>query len=113
MGEEEHAYVTPEIEKRKYRRAALVTQIQCESQGTEQIYITRDISVGGLFVKTDAPLPQSSDVQLRFQLTPTGSAITTRGRIAYGVRGLGMGVELAELTAEHREAIQKFVDEAT
>jgi PilZ domain-containing protein len=112
MEDEARKFVTPEIDKRRHRRAKLVTQIRCESLGREEVHVTRDVSVGGLFVSSKAPFPQDSIVSVFFHLRPTERAISCHGKVVYALKGLGMGVQFTDLGDSDRAALEKFVDES-
>ncbi len=112
MEEEQPKYITPEIEKRRHRRAKLVAQVRCESIGREEVLVTRDVSVGGLFITTKKPFPRESEVAVSFQLKSTGPAISCRGKVVYSILAMGMGVEFFDLGEETRQALEKFVDES-
>ena len=111
MAEEEFTHVTPNIEKRQYRRVQIVTQVRCEALNREELLLTRDISVGGLFLKCQNPFPKESLVTLSFHLRPGEPAINCRGKVAYSRAGDGMGIQFTDLGEDPRQAIQKFVDE--
>lgn len=112
MEQEKQQYATPDIEKRKHRRAQLVTEIRCETSRHQELLVTRDISVGGVFVSAKKNFPRGSEVSLSLRLGPGGPGISCRAKVVYSVKGLGMGVEFLDLNDEARRAIQKFVDEA-
>jgi hypothetical protein len=103
---------TPEIEKRKYRRAKLITQVKCEALGRENVMVTRDVSLGGIFVNDRDPFPANSEVSLAFRLSPTAPLLTCNGRVAYAIRGVGMGVMFTEISDDVRQALKEFVDAA-
>ncbi len=112
MEEAERQFTTPGIEKRQHRRAQLVTEIRCKTSGREQLLVTRDISVGGVFVTSKKPLPHGSEISLSLRLGPSDPAISCHAKVVYSVKGLGMGVQFLDLSEDARQAIQKFVDEA-
>jgi c-di-GMP-binding flagellar brake protein YcgR len=112
VDEEGREYITPEIERRQHRRAKLVTQIRCEALDREDLMLTRDVSIGGLFITAKNPLPLDSEVTLSFHLAPATPAITCRGKVVYSVRGLGMGIQFFDVSEETRQTLQKFVDES-
>ncbi len=112
MEDEGRTFVTPDIDKRQHRRAKLVTQIRCESLGREEVHVTRDVSVGGLFVSSKNPFPQDSIVSVFFHLRPSEPAISCHGKVVYSLKGLGMGVQFTDLSDSDRAALQKFVDES-
>jgi hypothetical protein len=110
--EDTREFVTPNIDKRQHRRARLITQVRCQALDREAVMLTRDVSVGGMFVNAQDPFPADAVVSLAFRLDPTAPLFTCHGKVAYAIRGLGMGVTFTDLNEEHRQALQKFVDEA-
>jgi c-di-GMP-binding flagellar brake protein YcgR len=112
LADEGPKYIRPEIERRQYRRARLVTEVKCEPLGRDELLLTRDVSAGGLFITTKAPLPVNSEVMVSFRLDPQAAAITCHGNVVNSVSGLGMGVQFLDLHEDGRLAIQKFVDES-
>lgn len=112
MEQEGREYITPQIEKRLHRRAKLVTQVQCETLGREDLLLTRDVSVGGMFVGAKVPYPSDSEVRLTFRLRPADPPISSRGKVVYAIQGIGMGIMFVDLDEPARQALQKFVDES-
>ncbi len=109
---DEKPYVTPDIDKRQHRRARLVTQVHCEALGREDLLLTRDVSVGGLFVTAQNPFPLNSEVGIALALASGQTPIKARGKVVYSLQGMGMGVQFSELSDEGRALLQKFVDES-
>ena len=109
---QETQFVKPEIEKRRNRRAKLVTEVKCAALDRDEILVTRDISAGGLFVLTKTPLPLGSSVRLSFSLGTGDPAISCSGKVVYSQLGLGMGIQFGEVSDEHLHALEKFVDES-
>ena len=99
-------------DKRQHRRVKLITQLRCEASGREDVLVTRDVSVGGMFVISKNPFPQDSEVTLSFRLKMEDPLIGCRGKVAYSLQGVGMGVMFSDLPEAGRQALQKFVDEA-
>ena len=100
------------IERRKYRRAIIITEVEIVAGGEKLLAPTRDISIGGLFLQTTTIPPADTQVRLQFHLEPEKPPIETVGRIAYIVPGRGAGVEFTELSAEDRGRIEWFVASA-
>jgi len=112
LADEGATHITPEIERRQYRRAKLVTEVKCEPLNRDELLVTRDISAGGLFVTTRSPMPLNAEVTVSFRLAPQAPAINCRGQVVNSVAGLGMGIRFEDLNEDSRAAIQKFVDES-
>jgi PilZ domain len=102
----------PGIEKREHRRARLVTQVRCEALGREEMLLSRDVSVGGVFVSSKEPFPLDSEIALALQLKAGGQSLSAQGKVVYSLKGLGMGIQFVDLSEENRTTLQKFVDEA-
>lgn len=100
------------IERRKYRRVRLITQVQCVALGREDQLVMRDISPGGILIATQTPYPADSEVDVSFSLPPTERRVSCRGRVSYAIEGCCMGVEFGELSEESCQALKTFVDEA-
>lgn len=75
--------------------------------GKEHVLITRDLSAGGCFVKTAAPLPQGSRIRVR--IMHSGTEFTAIGRVTDNVTAEGMGVEFVEMEAQHRAILNKWL----
>ncbi len=73
-----------------------------------------NISRGGLFINTRAPLPVGTEVKLIVQLPGAAFPFDMSGRVTRvsekGAPGPGMGVEFTQLDASQREQIEAFVE---
>ena len=101
-----------EFDKRKFRRARLITQVKCEAVGREDVAVTRDVSAGGMFLNDPNPFPKNSTVTLAFRLSPTDPLLTCQGEVVYSLKGVGMGVQFTEVSEEISQALEKFVDQS-
>jgi hypothetical protein len=72
----------------------------------EQVAITRDLSAGGCFVKTAAPLPKGTRIRVRVE--HAGTEFTAVGRITHNVSE-GMGVEFIEIEPKDRALLDKWL----
>jgi len=101
-----------EFDKRKFRRAKLVTQVKCEAVGREDIAVARDVSAGGMFLNDPNPFPKNSVVSLAFRLSPTDPLLNCQGEVVYSLKGVGMGIMFTQVSEEIRQVLDKFVNEA-
>jgi len=101
------------VERRKYRRVRLITEVQCAALERADTLVTRDISLGGMLIVTKTPYPANSEIDLSLSLPPAGPSISGRGRVSYTIEGCGMGVKFLELSEESHRALKTFMDEAT
>ena len=101
-----------EMEKRKFRRARLITQVKCEVSGREAMAVSRDVSAGGMFLNDPEPFPKNSVVTLAFRLSPTDPVMSCQGEVVYSIKGVGMGVMFTQVSPEIRQALENFVAES-
>ena len=97
------------IERRKYRRVGLVTEVRCEHEGKKDVLLTRDVSEGGIFVASDKPFPKGPEVKILLYLSAAGPGLGLTGLVVYIVPDLGMGIEFANLSGEARNVLREFV----
>lgn len=94
-------------EQRRYPRKPLVTQV--EHAAGSFLGLSRDISVGGMFIASEEGLPAAARARLRFNLEDGGAVLTVTGEVVYGVEKLGIGVRFLDLTPEDRNRIDIYV----
>ncbi len=98
-------------ERRAAPRVPVETDVTIGGNGRVTTGVSCDLSMGGIFVATYAPMPLGTRVSLRFRL-PTGSVVATGavrwvrdpapGRIA------GLGIELLEMEEADRDTLRRF-----
>ncbi|HEV2348375.1 MAG TPA: PilZ domain-containing protein [Terriglobia bacterium] len=93
--------------RRKHPRASLATQIQCEE--SMSLAFARDISVGGMFIETDQPMPVGSRITLRFNLDENEPIMVASAEVTYQVGRMGVGVKFIDVSTEDLERIENFV----
>jgi hypothetical protein len=67
-----------------------------------------DLSLGGCYVQTDSPFPQSSAVDLC--LRASGMEIHAEGLVRVMHPGHGMGIEFPNRTEEQRKSVGEFIN---
>jgi hypothetical protein len=88
---------------------AATAQVKELGSWKEQVLITRDLSAGGCFVKTAAPLPKGSRIRVRIE--HAGVELTAVGRVTDNVSSEGMGVEFIEMEPGDRAILEKWLAE--
>jgi PilZ domain len=73
----------------------------------ERVLITRDLSAGGCFVKTAAPLPTGTRIRVRIE--HGGAEFTAIGKVTDNVNAEGMGVEFVEVEAKDQAILDKWL----
>jgi uncharacterized protein (TIGR02266 family) len=78
-----------------------------------------DLSTGGLYVKTDYPLPADESLTLRFTLPDQHRMVTCKARVAWvnpkknprkPELPPGMGIQFVELSLEDMKSIRRFLE---
>ena len=78
-----------------------------EPDAASQCKLT-DLSLGGCYVQTESPFPQSSAVDLC--LRAAGMEIHTDGLVRVMHPGRGMGIEFPARTEEQRKSVGEFIE---
>ncbi len=73
----------------------------------ELVSITRDLSIGGCFIKT--PVPFAKGARIRVRIMHSGTEFTAIGRVTDNVTAEGMGVEFIEMEPKDRAILGKWL----
>jgi hypothetical protein len=92
-------------ERRKFDRSRLIVDVFFNGQDATGVASTHDISVGGLYMNTQADLPEGSLLLLRIPL-PDGQEVIVNGEVAYVNPGSGVGISFQGLSAESRTLLE-------
>lgn len=105
-----------EADRRVHPRVPLRLLVQVRLQDVEQFMREHamNLSVGGMFIRTEQPHPEGAHVYLQFRLDDGGTLIEGLGRVAH-VNGPedtvpGMGIEFVNLDEESREFIDAAIN---
>jgi hypothetical protein len=110
---EDQSPVQPESERRQHRRVRLATQIQCEAVGGNEILVTRDVSVAGMFIMARMPIPVDSELSVTFRLYSRQPPISCRAQVVHSLPGVGVGIKFLSLDEEAVRSLEKFVGEGS
>jgi len=109
---EDTQLVKTDVERRQSRRAKLVIQVHCAALECNEIRVSRDVSLGGMFFDVRFPLPMGSELAISFRLDPADPPITCRAKVTFSRVGHGMGIQFLDLSREACHLLEKFLDEA-
>jgi type IV pilus assembly protein PilZ len=73
-----------------------------------------NVSNGGLFLKTDSPLPLETGIEMRLKLPDDQEVMEIQGRVVWSnpitnILPAGMGIQFIHMLPEHQQKIQRFV----
>jgi hypothetical protein len=92
-------------ERRKFDRSRLIVDFLYSGQDATGVASTEDMSIGGLYMNTQANLPEGSVLLLRIPL-PGGGEVIVNGEVAYVNPGSGVGISFHGLTAEAKALLE-------
>ena len=106
-------------ERRRYKRVPLNLLVQHRFESLDSFLeeVASDISVGGLFLKTENPKAVGTTVYLRFALSDGLPLIEGIGEVVWchdkpeSDSSRGMGIEFVSLDEESRKLIESIVGE--
>ncbi len=101
-------------DRRRSLRTELIVRVDYSTVDEMFSEFTRDINEGGLFIETEKPQEQGTEVTMHFNLPGSHEALSTVGRVVHVTPGdamnpPGMGIEFEELSPEDRERIDALI----
>ena len=112
-----------DTDRRKYPRVPLSLLIQYRFDTLEDFLseYSTDISIGGMFIRTDKPKDEGTLVYLQFYLRDGAKLIEGLGRVVRvnspdlpdGAAAEGMGIEFVNFDEESMELIRQIVERNT
>ena len=90
----------PMEERRRHERSRLIIDVFYNGADLTGVASTQDISPGGLYMNTQADIPEGSVLTLR--LPVGGRDLVCNGEVVYSNAGRGVGVTFQGLSEEDR-----------
>jgi hypothetical protein len=96
---------TPQDERRRFERSRLIIDVFFDGTDLTGVASTKDISPGGLYMNTQAEIPEGAVLTLRVPLE--GRDLVCNGEVVYSNPGRGVGVNFQGLSADDREFLAR------
>ena len=96
---------TPD-DRRRYDRSRLIVDVFFDGQDATGVASTKDISVGGFYMNTQASLPEGSVLLVRIPFSD-GKQIVANAEVVYNNAGRGVGLRFQGLSEENRSLIEQ------
>ncbi len=105
-------------ERRRTVRAVVRLEVYDDGRRQERIplYISRNISGGGIFLITQEPYPPGTNIRISFTLPGDRTPVTALGEVVWSrdqreapERQPGMGVKFVEIKDFDQERLRQFV----
>ena len=105
-------------ERRQARRVQVALEVNYRSADTFLFAYITDLSLLGIFVRTDSPIPPGTRLTLRFTPPGQSASMDLEGQVMWinpvrpvqeGGRSPGMGIRFIEVTEQQRERLVELV----
>jgi hypothetical protein len=94
----------PQEERRRHERSRLIIDVFFNGDDLTGVASTKDISPGGLYMNTQAEIPEGSLLTLRIPLE--GRDVVCNGEVVYSNTGRGVGVTFQGLADDDRARLE-------
>ena len=92
-------------DRRRYDRARLIVDVYFDGRDATGVASTKDISVGGFYMNTQASLPEGATLLVRIPLGD-GRQIIANAEVVYSNPARGVGLRFQKLSDENRTLIE-------
>ena len=96
---------SPQDERRRFERSRLIIDVFFDGEDLTGVASTQDISPGGLYMNTQAEIPEGAVLTLRVPLE--GRDVVCNGEVVYSNPGRGVGVNFQGLSDEDRGHLER------
>jgi len=105
MADEDRADEISTDERRHFDRSRLIVHVHFDGADWTGVASTKDISLGGLYMSTQAEIPVGATMALRL---PLGSEhVVVKADVVYSNPGHGVGQTFEPLTEQPRELMER------
>jgi hypothetical protein len=95
-------------ERRGYDRSRLIVDVFFDGQDATGVASTKDISPGGLYMNTQAEIPEGALLLVRIPFRP-GVETVCNAVVVYSNPGRGVGLRFQDLSDEVRAVLEREV----
>jgi hypothetical protein len=96
----------PQEERREHDRSRLLVDVFFNGSDATGVASTKDISLGGLYMNTQAHLPEGAVLLLRIPLSGE-QQVVVNAEVIYSNPGHGVGVRFQGLTEKDRALMER------
>jgi hypothetical protein len=102
-----------DVDRRRAPRYPFIAEVDITevASATKLKARTSDLSIGGCFLDMLNPSPKGTEIQVR--ISHAGSSFTARGRVAFVVPNLGMGVAFSKVDGNQVAVLQEWLSVLT
>ncbi len=100
----EEPFESPD-ERRAHDRSRLILDVFFDGEDMTGVASTKDISAGGLYMNTQAAVPQGAILVVRIPFRPDATVVC-RAEVIYSEPGRGLGLRFIDLSDEGRTLLE-------
>jgi hypothetical protein len=97
-------------ERRVYDRSRLIVDVFFDGKNATGVASTKDISVGGFYMNTQADMPEGCLLLVRIPFGETNQVVCN-AEVVYSNPGRGVGVRFQGLSAEDRALLERELED--
>ena len=101
LADETEDDIDAQEERRAYDRSRLIVDVFFDGEDVTGVASTKDISPGGMYLNTQATIPEGAMLLVRIPFRPDLEVIC-RAEVIYSEPGRGLGVRFKDLSDEAR-----------
>jgi hypothetical protein len=105
MTDEDRSEEVATEERRQYDRSRLIVDVYFDGADSTGVASTKDISLGGLYMNTQAEIPIGATLALRLPLG--GEHVVVKADVVYSNPGHGVGVKFHPLSDQARALMER------
>ncbi len=98
-------------DRRHFDRARLIVDVFFDGKDATGVASTKDISVGGFYMNTQANLPEGAVLLVRIPLGG-GNQLVANAEVVYSNPGRGVGLRFQSLSEQNRALIERGLESA-
>ena len=111
-------WIYPKIsEKRRYPRKPINVKVTNKSSGFFSYFTSTNISIGGMFLKSEEPVPEGTQLSLEFTLPGSQEPLRVEAEVVRVAKRTkdkeitpGMGIQFKNLDKKQRQEIESFIN---
>ena len=97
-------------DRRKFERVPIAIVVRYSDHEEQVAIMSRDLSLGGLFLGTVTPAPASTTLDLHLHLPAPHGEVRARGKVMHCLKGIGMGVEFAGFDGDGESRLRRYLE---
>jgi hypothetical protein len=97
-------------DRRKHERVPIAIVVRYQDHEEQVAVMSRDLSLGGLFLGTVTPAPAAAILELRLHLPQPHGEVNAVGRVKHCLLGIGMGVEFTGFHGDGEQRLGHYLE---